>query len=96
MLIVKVFEINANNKIIMPGKIIYKWDKDNQPTFDITNPNMWRLFIKKYCKDIIREKGSYNLRWQVYNLGGNPPLINFFPGYDKNGKVLDINKYGVI
>lgn len=97
-ILIKMFRVDPESrKMSFPGKIVMKIpNEDITLDFDYTNPDKCASFIKLTCKDILKKNNREMLRWQVCRLGGNPPFIQYFPGYDTEGNTLSVKDYGII
>ena len=97
MIIVKIFRVNENNRVEVPGYVIEKLNPDDIG-FDYTKRENWLWYIRNRHSRLVAKYGL-KVRWQVYHIGhsseSQKPLMCYFPG-TREGEMLDLVKFGVV
>lgn len=108
MIILVAYVVADNKYIMMPPKVITKWENDTQFPFNIGSSAKWYFYLKQLRVDgkllpIQTEQGT-PICYRVYIWGGFPgvpgfkgagaPTLTLFPGIDNKSNKLKIAIYG--
>lgn len=105
MIILRAFRV-YEDKYVCDRKIITKWENDFPFPFNIGDPNEWKEFLKtvQIKGDYLPRKGASGVPivYEVYiwgkikGISSKGGFASLFPGYDNDGKKLEVSKYGRI
>lgn len=110
MIILVAYVTTDGKYLMMPPKVMCKWENDTQFPFNIGSSANWYFYLKQLRVDgkllPLKTEHGTSIAYRVYIWGGFPgvpglkgagaPTLTLFPGIDNKATKLKIATYGRI